>query len=95
VKFVWFCNNYLRIKLCDAINQISEGQEIACAFPELRCTFGDRSLVPDISVLVFRPKQEPVIFARSDRLPVLGGIDLEMSPNQIFNWLKMKRIATD
>ena len=150
-------HSQLQFKLCEAINQISEGQEIACAFPELRCTFGDCSLVPDISVLrwnripmtpegdlinnfnsfpdwtieilspdqssnrvtanilhclkqgselgwlidprdrsilVFRPKQEPIICARSDRLPVLAGIDLEMSPTQIFDWLKMKRIAT-
>jgi len=41
----------LQFKLCEAINQVGEDREIACAFPELRCTFGDRSLVPDISIL--------------------------------------------
>lgn len=41
----------LQFKLCEAINRVGEDREIACAFPELRCTFGDRSLVPDISIL--------------------------------------------
>jgi Uma2 family endonuclease len=40
----------LQWKLCEAVNQIAEPQKIACAFPELRCTFGGASIVPDISV---------------------------------------------
>lgn len=36
--------------LCEAINQATRSQKIALAFPELRCTFADRSLVPDIAV---------------------------------------------
>jgi Uma2 family endonuclease len=36
--------------LCEAINQVTRPQKIALAFPELRCTFADRSLVPDIAV---------------------------------------------
>lgn len=32
------------------INRIAIPQRIACAFTELRCSFGGRSLVPDISV---------------------------------------------
>lgn len=40
----------LQIKLCTTINQVAENQKIAYAFPELRCTFGDRSIVPDITV---------------------------------------------
>jgi len=39
----------LQLKLATAINQIP--QTLAAAFPELRCTFGGRSLVPDIAVL--------------------------------------------
>ena len=143
----------LQFKLCEAINRVGESVEIACAFPELRCTFGGRSIVSDISVLrweripmtpegdlinkfnsfpdwtieilspdqssnrvtanilhclqygselgwlidptdssilVFQPQQEPVIFAREGRLPVLPGIDLEINALQIFDWLKMK-----
>lgn len=40
----------LQWKLCEAVNQIAEPQKIACAFPELRCTFGGASIVPDIAV---------------------------------------------
>jgi Uma2 family endonuclease len=40
----------LQWKLCEAVNQAAEPQQIACAFPELRCTFGGASLVPDIAV---------------------------------------------
>jgi Uma2 family endonuclease len=40
----------LQAKLIDAINEVTEAQQIAYALPELRCTFGDRSLVPDIAV---------------------------------------------
>lgn len=36
-----------------AINAIIEQQKIGCAFPELRCTFGGRSTVPDIAVLTW------------------------------------------
>jgi Uma2 family endonuclease len=37
-------------KLATAINAILEVQKIAIALPELRCSFGDRSVVPDIAV---------------------------------------------
>lgn len=43
----------LQGKLVTAINQIVEDQKIALAFPELRCTFGGRSLVPDVSVFAW------------------------------------------
>ena len=40
----------LQLKLCDAVNQVAEERRIALAFPELRCTFGGRSIVPDVTV---------------------------------------------
>jgi Uma2 family endonuclease len=40
----------LQSKLCNVINQVTETTKIAYAFSELRCTFGEKSLVPDISV---------------------------------------------
>src|SRR5919202_1737479 len=40
----------LQLKLCNAINQVAEEQQIALAFPELRCTFGGRSIVPDVTL---------------------------------------------
>lgn len=33
-----------------AVNQVAEDRSIALAFPELRCTFGGRSIVPDVTV---------------------------------------------
>jgi Uma2 family endonuclease len=44
-------------KLLNAINSVLEENAIALALPELRCTFGGRSIIPDISVF------------RWDRLP--------------------------
>lgn len=41
----------LQAKLVSVINEAAEKQRIAYAFPELRCTFGGRSIVPDIVVL--------------------------------------------
>ncbi len=36
-----------------AINAVVKPKKIACAFPELRCTFGGRSTIPDIAVFVW------------------------------------------
>lgn len=35
------------------INAAVKNQRFACAFPELRCTFGGRSLVPDVAVFAW------------------------------------------
>ncbi|MGB7442197.1 MAG: Uma2 family endonuclease [Coleofasciculaceae cyanobacterium] len=40
----------VQIRLGTQINQVAEPDRIASAFPELRCTFSGRSLVPDITV---------------------------------------------
>jgi Uma2 family endonuclease len=40
----------LQGKLCEAINQVAEAPQLAYAFPELRCTFAQQSIVPDIAV---------------------------------------------
>ncbi|MBD0344622.1 MAG: DUF29 family protein, partial [Coleofasciculus sp. Co-bin14] len=40
----------LQLRLCDAINDVAEPLHIASAFPELRCSFGIRSIVPDVAV---------------------------------------------
>jgi len=40
----------IQTELSSAINQVSESQKLALALTELRCTFGGRSLVPDIAV---------------------------------------------
>jgi Uma2 family endonuclease len=40
----------IQLKLCNLVNDIAEATGIAMALPELRCTFGDRSIVPDIAI---------------------------------------------
>ncbi|MBE9126000.1 MULTISPECIES: Uma2 family endonuclease [unclassified Coleofasciculus] len=40
----------LQIRLTDTINEAGFQKKIAYAFPELRCTFGGRSIVPDVAV---------------------------------------------
>jgi Uma2 family endonuclease len=44
-------HSLLRMKLFTFINSILMEAKIAIAFPELRCTFGGRSIVPDVVVL--------------------------------------------
>jgi len=142
----------LQGKLCAAVNQVTEEQKIAYAFPELRCSFGGRSIVPDVavfqwsripftvddqvpdnfertpdwtieilspeqkankvignilhclkngsrlgwfidpddlSILGFLPEQQPVLLQGEDSLPVLPEIELALTVNQVFGWLKM------
>lgn len=143
----------LQGKLCTTINQVTEDAKIAYAFPELRCSFGGRSIVPDVavfqwnripfktngevpdnfelppdwtieilspdqkatkvignilycldygcrlgwfldpddcSVLQFLPGQQPELLQGSDRLLILREIELELTVNQVFGWLKME-----
>lgn len=50
----------LQSRLARAIDSVAEEKKIALALTELRCTFADRSLVPDIAVLRWQnlPKDE-------------------------------------
>ncbi len=43
----------IQTELAAAINTALKSKRIARAFSELRCTFGDRSIVPDISVFTW------------------------------------------
>ena len=43
----------LQGKLCQEINQLTEAAQIAYAFLELRCSFANRSLVPDVAVFLW------------------------------------------
>lgn len=128
---------------------------MAYAFPELRCTFGGRSIVSDVavlcwehidfdengeprdevlispdwtieilspdqssnrvtgnilhclkygcklgwlldpddhSILVFQPKQQPELRQGQDDLIVFDGIELNLTVEQVFSWLKMKEV---
>ncbi|GBF83688.1 Uma2 family endonuclease [Aphanothece sacrum] len=41
----------IQAELIITLNTVAKSQKIAYAFPELRCTFGERSIVPDVVVL--------------------------------------------
>lgn len=43
----------LQGRLVSAINQVAEPTQIALALPEVRCTFGGRSIVPDVVVFAW------------------------------------------
>jgi Uma2 family endonuclease len=148
----------LQLKLCDAVNQVAEEQQIALAFPELRCSFGGRSIVPDVTVfaweripfdadgeienafeihpdwtieilspdqnatkvirnilhclrhgtqlgwfidpdepivIVFLPGQEPLEMTGTDRLPVPEFLELDLTVEQVFGWLKAGKVGGD
>ena len=143
----------LQAKFTTKINHITEEKQIAYAFPELRCTFEGRSIVPDVailrwnkielhqeeepldnvvvapdwtieilspeqssnkvtgnilhclshgcqlewlvapddtSILIFLPNQQPQLFAGSDKLTVLNGVDIQLTAAEVFGWLKMR-----
>ena len=64
----------LQRKLLNFINQTAEPENIAEAFPELRCTFGGRSIVPDIAVF------------RCDRIPVNDQDDIANAFDSSPDW---------
>ncbi|MFM5942161.1 MAG: Uma2 family endonuclease, partial [Dolichospermum sp.] len=43
----------LQYELCNGINQVTKKGKLASAFPELRCSFGNRSIVPDLAVFTW------------------------------------------
>lgn len=55
----------LQLKFCDTVNQVAETSQIALAFPELRCTFGGRSIVPDATVFLW----ERIAFEADGEVP--------------------------
>ena len=55
----------LQLRLCNAVNVVTEDAQIALALPELRSTFGNRSIVPDVAVF------------RWERLPINGEGEIE------------------
>ena len=140
----------LQSELCDRINQVTKAPKIAYAFPELRCTFGGASVVPDVavfrweriprteagrvanrfnlhpdwaieilspdqsqtkvlgnllhcsehgtelgwlldpeeeSVLIVLPEQRVRLLKGTAQLPILSGMALELTVEQVFSWL--------
>lgn len=73
----------LQRKLLNTINSVVEPDEVAEAFPELRCSFGGRSIVPDIAVFL---KNRIPVDANGDvanMFPIYPDWVIEiLSPNQ-------------
>ncbi len=144
----------IQLKLASLIESALETENKAIAFTELRCTFDDRSIVPDIVIvdrekiplnkdeelennaiffaplwtieilspnqaptrvidnilfclengtqlgwlidtqekiiMVFEPQKLLKIYRNDEVLPILKNLDLQLTPNQIFSWLKIK-----
>jgi len=55
----------LQGSLTTAINEVAERSRIALALPELRCTFSNRSIVPDIAVFTW----DRIPFTNSGEIP--------------------------
>ncbi|MGK7932275.1 MAG: Uma2 family endonuclease [Microcystaceae cyanobacterium] len=142
----------LQYKFCLTVNQVAEMAKIACAFPELRCVFGDQAIVPDVTVfrweriprnhlgqvenrfgthpdwsieilspdqsstkvlgnllhcsqygtelgwlidpdeetiLVVFPDQRVQLLREDESLPILQGIELQLTVSQVFSWLNL------
>jgi Uma2 family endonuclease len=78
----------LQLKLCNAINDVAEPPRIAYAFPELRCTFGNRSIVPDIAILLWEKIQwdetgEPIDDVKAAPDWIIEILSPDQSPNRV------------
>lgn len=70
-------------KLVTSINEVAEPQKIALALPELRCTFGGATIVPDVSVFRWQriPRTESGRIANRFESHPDWAIEI-LSPNQ-------------
>ncbi|PSB31418.1 Uma2 family endonuclease [Chlorogloea sp. CCALA 695] len=73
----------IQTELATAINAVTRPKQIARAFTELRCTFGSRSIIPDISVFTWQqiPRQESGRVANIFTKPPDWTIEI-LSPDQ-------------
>ncbi len=83
-------HSIIQTELSSAINQVSKSPQLALALTELRCTFGGRSQVPDISV--FEWSRIPVdkdgeITNRFESYPdwTIEILSPEQAPNRVIN----------
>jgi Uma2 family endonuclease len=76
-------HSVLQTELAPAINLVVKPKQIARAFTELRCTFGERSTVPDIAVFLWEriPRNENGAVANVFSIPPDWTIEI-LSPNQ-------------
>lgn len=76
-------HSIIQAELIIPLNSALKSQKIASAFPELRCTFGGRSLVPDVAVFTWDriPRQDNGKIANAFNLEPDWIIEI-LSPNQ-------------
>jgi Uma2 family endonuclease len=65
----------LQAKICEHINRCTEPDEIALALPELRCSFSDRSIVPDVAIF------------RWARIPFTGDGEVPNAFSTVPDWM--------
>jgi Uma2 family endonuclease len=78
----------LQIKICNAINAVTEAEKIAYAFPELRCSFAGRSIVSDVAVfrweqIEFDQNGEPLDDVYTPPDWIMEILSPEQSPNRV------------
>lgn len=73
----------IQLELGAGVNLALKPQRIARAYTELRCTFGDRSLVPDLSIFTWAriPRDEDGKVSNNFLIPPDWTIEI-LSPNQ-------------
>ena len=73
-------------ELIIALNGALKSEKIARAFPELRCTFGRRSIVPDVTVFTWDriPRQDNGRIANAFNIAPDWTIEI-LSPNQSYS----------
>lgn len=76
-------HSFIQTELPSAINAVLRAKKIARAATELRCTFGGRSTVPDISVFIWDriPRKEDGSVANDFTIPPDWTIEI-LSPDQ-------------
>lgn len=83
-------HSLLQSSLVAAINQIGKPQQLALALTELRCTFGGRAIVPDLSVYEWSriPRKASGRIENKFEIPpdwVIEILSPEQSPSRVIN----------
>ena len=84
-------HSVLEDEITHALNRIARPAKLGRAFPELRCTFAGRSIVPDVTFLLEEHIQVDARGRYVDEIPIPPDIQVEVrSPNQSIKKTKEK-----
>lgn len=87
---------FLKLPETKPASEYLDGEMIQKPVPKTRhsrlhgCQLGWLVDPRDRSVIIFQPQQQPEFCHQQDRLIVLAGIELELTAERVFGWLKMK-----